>query len=74
MSQFDPPQLIPDPIAAAQEDDGTPTTQALISAYESGPRRLRDAVAGLNPAQLRARPVEGRWSALEVVCHLADCE
>jgi uncharacterized damage-inducible protein DinB len=35
---------------------------------------LREALAGLTPAQLRARPVEGRWSTLEVVCHLADCE
>src|SRR5262249_6583981 len=35
---------------------------------------LRKAVADLNPEQLRARPVEGRWSTLEVVCHLADFE
>lgn len=74
MSHIDPPQSIPDPIAAAQRDDGLLTTDVLISAYEYGPQRLRDAVAGLTPAQLRARPVEGRWSTLEVVCHLADCE
>jgi uncharacterized damage-inducible protein DinB len=24
--------------------------------------------------QLRARPIPGRWSTLEVVCHIADCE
>jgi uncharacterized damage-inducible protein DinB len=74
MSQVDPLQPTTDPIAAAQRDDGSLTTEGLISAYESGPRRLRDAVAGLTPDQLRARPVEGRWSTLEVVCHLADCE
>ena len=75
MSQADPPQLLgPDPIAAAQRDDGSLSNDDLISAYESGPQRLRDAVAGLTPEQLRARPVEGRWSTLEVVCHLADCE
>jgi uncharacterized damage-inducible protein DinB len=74
MSQVDLPQLIPDPIAAAQRDDGSLTTEGLISAYDSGPQRLLEAVAGLTPDQLRARPVEGRWSTLEVLCHLADCE
>jgi hypothetical protein len=24
--------------------------------------------------QLRSRPVVGKWSTLEVVCHIADCE
>ena len=75
MSQSDPSQLLgPDPIAAAQRDDGSLTVEALIGSYESGPQQLRATVAGLTPAQLRARPVEGRWSTLEVVCHLADCE
>jgi uncharacterized damage-inducible protein DinB len=75
MSQADPPQpLGPDPIAAAQRDDGSLSNDDLISAYEAGPQQLREAVAGLTPEQLRARPVEGRWSTLEVVCHLADCE
>src|SRR5690242_652758 len=74
MSQAKATQGTPDPIAAAQWDDGSMTTHALISAYESGVGQLRDAVAGLAAEQLRARPVEGRWSTLEVVCHLADCE
>lgn len=75
MSQLEPPQRLGhDPIAAAQRDDGSMTADELIAAYEAGPQRLRDAVAGLTPEQLRARPVEGRWSTLEVVCHLADCE
>ena len=75
MSQDDKPQLLgPDPIAAAQRDDGSLSNGDLISAYEFGPQQLRDAVAGLTCEQLRARPVEGRWSTLEVVCHLADCE
>src|SRR3954469_15176374 len=75
MSQDDPPPLLgPDPIAAAQRDDGSLSTGDLIAAYESGPRQLRDAIGGLSPGGLRARPVEGRWSTLEVVCHLADCE
>jgi hypothetical protein len=45
---------------------------ALIEAYLAGPRSLRQAVAGMSRDQLLARPVAGRWSTLEVVCHLAD--
>jgi uncharacterized damage-inducible protein DinB len=45
---------------------------ALIENYLSGPRALRQAVAGLSREQLLARPVPGKWSTLEVVCHLAD--
>jgi uncharacterized damage-inducible protein DinB len=75
MSQAAPPSMLgPDPIAAAQRDDGSLSTGDLIAAYESGPRQLRDAIEGLSPEGLRARPIEGRWSTLEVVCHLADCE
>jgi len=75
MSQADPPRRLgPDPIAAAPRDDGPPANDEMISAYEFGPQRVRDAVAGLAPEPLRARPVEGRWSTQEVVCHLADCE
>jgi uncharacterized damage-inducible protein DinB len=44
----------------------------MIDAYLAGPVELRRAVAGLTPEQLRARPVAGKWSTLEVVCHLAD--
>jgi hypothetical protein len=48
--------------------------QTLIASYLDGPEILRRAVAGLSQGQLRARPVAGRWSTLEVVCHLADFE
>jgi hypothetical protein len=44
----------------------------MIDAYLAGPRELRRSVAGMSPEQLRARPVPGKWSTLEVVCHLAD--
>jgi len=47
---------------------------ALIDDFLSGPARLRRAVAGLDAEQLRARPVPGKWSTLEVVCHLADSD
>ena len=45
---------------------------ALIDAYLAGPTALRAAVRGLGREQLVARPLAGKWSALEVVCHLAD--
>jgi hypothetical protein len=50
------------------------TLPQLIDAYLAGPQALRQAVAGMSREQLLARPVAGRWSTLEVVCHLADFE
>jgi uncharacterized damage-inducible protein DinB len=44
----------------------------LIESYLEGPRALRRAVSGMTREQLLARPVAGKWSTLEVVCHLAD--
>ena len=58
----------------AQRDDNTLTALDLISAYEKGVEELRLAVAGMTVEQLRSRPVPGKWSTLEVVCHVADCE
>jgi len=46
----------------------------LITAYCAGAESVRLAFSGLNAAQLRARPVAGMWSVLELVCHLADSE
>ncbi|MFO0844090.1 MAG: DinB family protein [Gemmataceae bacterium] len=46
----------------------------LIGDYLLGPRALREAVAGMTRDQVLARPVPGKWSTLEVVCHLADFE
>ena len=49
-----------------------PTT--LIDSYLDGPRLLREAVVGMSQEQLIARPIPGKWSTLEVICHLADFE
>jgi uncharacterized damage-inducible protein DinB len=46
----------------------------MIDPYLAGVQTLRAAVAGLSRDQLTARPVPGKWSTLEVVCHLADFE
>ncbi|WP_020473169.1 DinB family protein [Zavarzinella formosa] len=45
-----------------------------IEHYLAGPAALRKAIAGMTPEQLKARPVAGRWSTLEVVVHIADFE
>jgi hypothetical protein len=45
---------------------------ALIDAYLAGPKTLRQAVAGMSRDQVLARPIAGKMSTLEVVCHLAD--
>jgi hypothetical protein len=50
------------------------TLPELVDSYLAGPQMLRQAVRGLNREQLLARPVAGKWSTLEVVCHLADFE
>jgi len=49
-----------------------PSLSELIERYLAGPRTLRRAVADMTPAQQQQRPVAGKWSTLEVVCHLAD--
>lgn len=46
----------------------------LIDQYAAGPQALKEAVRGMSAEQLRAQPVAGKWSTLQVVCHLADFE
>lgn len=48
--------------------------QELLERYSAGPGLLRAAVAGMSSAQVRLRPVPGKWSTLEVIAHLADFE
>jgi uncharacterized damage-inducible protein DinB len=49
-------------------------TNELVEKYLNGPKQLRAATTGLTREQAMARPVSGKWSVLEVVCHLADFE
>jgi hypothetical protein len=46
----------------------------LIQQYLAGPGLLRRALAGMTREQLLAKPIPGKWSTQEVVCHLADYE
>jgi uncharacterized damage-inducible protein DinB len=46
----------------------------LIDDYLAGPQKLRAAVAGMTAEQLDARPIPGKWSTKQVICHIADFE
>src|SRR2546425_437516 len=50
------------------------TLTTLIEQYLGGPKELREAVGGMTREHLLARPVAGKMSTLEVVCHIADFE
>ena len=45
-----------------------------LETYLAGPKLLREAVRGMSRDQLLAKPVAGKMSTLEVVCHIADFE
>jgi len=47
---------------------------ALIDEYQAGAELLRKSVSGMTGEEIRLRPVAGKWSTLEVVCHVGDCE
>ena len=48
--------------------------QKLIDRYNDGYRVVAEALVGATDEQLDARPAPGKWSAREVVHHLADSE
>ncbi len=52
----------------------TEERNALIARYAAGYDEVTGALAGLTPAQLTAHPLPGKWSAAEIVQHLADSE
>src|SRR5579884_3998595 len=61
-------------IAAIQQDDPSQGPEQLIADYQAGPQKLRAAIAGMTHDELLARPIIGKWSTLEVVCHVCDAE
>jgi GNAT superfamily N-acetyltransferase len=61
-------------ITDVQRDDPALAPPQLVADYEAGPELLRVAVTGMSRDDLLARPVAGRWSTLEVVCHVCDSE
>jgi uncharacterized damage-inducible protein DinB len=48
--------------------------RSLIDQYERGAETVRQAIAGLSDADLKAAPIPGKWSTQQVVIHLADAE
>jgi hypothetical protein len=36
--------------------------------------RLKNLAAQIGPARITAPPAPGKWSARDILCHLADCE
>jgi hypothetical protein len=50
------------------------TPEQLLADYRRGPAILRAAVAGLDIDALRARPIAGKMSSLEVACHIVDSD
>lgn len=48
--------------------------QSLIDKYSRGPELLRKTLADFPPDKLSTPLPPGNWSALQVVCHLADFE
>jgi hypothetical protein len=66
--QNDQPQPKRVPIA----DDISP--EELIARYREGPALVRNTIAGMDAAQLHARPIPGKMSTHEVVTHIVDSE
>ena len=50
------------------------TRQAMIEQYKKGYREVAEAIAGATEEELDARPAPGKWTAREIVHHLADSE
>ena len=50
------------------------TRAKLIADYKDGYRIVSDALEGASDAELDARPAPGKWSAREIIHHLADSE
>lgn len=48
--------------------------RALIAQYRDGYSRVAQALEGFPYDQLNARPFPGKWTAAEIVHHLADSE
>ena len=52
----------------------TDTRKQLVERYKGGYRVVVEALAGATDADLDAHPAPGKWSAREIVHHLADSE
>ncbi len=46
----------------------------LIEAFQTAPALVRGVMMDMNESQLKARPIAGKWSTLEVLAHLVDSD
>jgi uncharacterized damage-inducible protein DinB len=53
--------------------DKSLTSEQVLTLLAEAPPRIATLTAGLTPAQLRATPNPGEWSANEVLAHLRAC-
>lgn len=58
----------------AKSRNRMPDIESIIDTYSKDALLLRASLQGLEDTQLDARPIAGKWSIREVVCHLADAE
>ena len=52
----------------------TEERQQLIAQYKAGAAEVTQALEGFPSDKLNAHPIEGKWSAAEIVHHLGDSE
>lgn len=50
------------------------SSEDLIARYLAGPALVRDTIAGMDSAQLHARPIPDKMSTHEVVTHIVDSD
>ena len=48
--------------------------QDLIDRYIAGAETIADSIRDMSAEQIDARPIAGRWSTRQVICHVADFE
>ncbi|HMO36128.1 MAG TPA: DinB family protein [Gemmatales bacterium] len=52
----------------------TNTRDKLVADYLAGTALLRKAIQGMTQEQMQARPIAGKMSTQEVICHIVDFE
>ncbi len=48
--------------------------RTMVERYAAGARTPRTWIAGLNPADLNAAPIPGKWSVQQLVLHVLDSD
>jgi hypothetical protein len=59
---------------ASHIHDKTPGDRTPLDVISDTPGRLAQLVETIGPERLETPPAPGKWSARDIVCHLADCD